>query len=80
MVIVNLKQLMIRKGAVEGRRISYKDIENVTGIGVSTLSRIANIPGYNIKKEYIEKLCKYFDVPPDELMTILPDPRETRSP
>ena len=80
MVIVNLKQLMIRKGAIEGRRISYKNIEDATGIGVSTLSRIANKPAYNIKKEYIEKLCKYFGCTTDEFMTILPDPPESETP
>jgi len=75
MIIVNLKELIVKKGAVEGKRISYAEICKETGIGISTLSRIANKPGY-VKAEYIEKLCKYFSVTPDQLMTIIPDPPE----
>jgi len=73
MIIINLKKLMVEKGAREGRRVSLLEISKAIGIGTSTLSRIANRPGYNIKKEYIESLCKFFEITPDELMTIIPD-------
>lgn len=76
MIIVNLKDLMIKKGAITGKRLSYDDISSETGIGASTLSRIANKPGYNIKAEHIEKLCQYFACTPDELMTIIPETKE----
>lgn len=76
MVIVNLKELMIKKGATEGKRLSYKYINDVTNIGVSTLSRIANDTSYNISRGHIEKLCQYFNCTPDELMTIIPDKEE----
>jgi len=76
MLIVNLKELMVKKGAFIGKRIAYRDIKDATGIGISTLSRIANNPNHNISKVHIEKLCKYFSVNPDELMTIIPDPPE----
>ena len=73
MVIVNLRDLMIKKGAIEGKKITYKDIEEFTGIKNITLSRIANKPNYNIKTKHIEKLCKYFDCSIDQLFTIIPD-------
>ncbi|MDD3127565.1 MAG: helix-turn-helix transcriptional regulator [Candidatus Izemoplasmatales bacterium] len=76
MVIINLKQLMVKKSAQGKRRIYYKDISEATGITISTLSRIANEPKHNISKDHIEKLCAYFGVTPDELMTIIPDPPE----
>ena len=79
MLIVNLKELMVKRGAIIGRRIAYKDINEVTGIGISTLSRIANNPNHNISKAHIEKLCKYFNVTPDELMTLM-DPPKTGTP
>ncbi len=74
MLIVNLKELMVKKSAVTGKRIAYKDIQEATGIGASTLSRIANNPKHNISKQHIEQLCRYFNVTPDQLMTIIPDP------
>ena len=74
MLLVNLKQLMLLKSAREKKRIYYKEVSKETGISVSTLSRIASNPKYNVSKEHIEKLCKYFDVTPDQLMTIIPDP------
>jgi len=73
MLIINLKDLMVKKGAREGKRISYKDIFETTQIRVPTLSRIANDQKYNISREHIEKLCIYFDVTVDQLISILPD-------
>ena len=73
MVIINLKELIVKKGAIEGKSIFYDDIKKATGIGTSTLSRIANKPSYNVKVEHIEKLCKYFECTPDQFMTIIPD-------
>ena len=78
MLIVNLKQLIVKKAAQEGRRIYYKDISAATGITISTLSRIGIDPQYNVSRNHIEKLCQYFNVTPDELMTIIPDPPETQ--
>ena len=73
MLIVNLKELMVKRGAIIGKRIAYKDINEATSIGISTLSRIANNPNHNISKAHVEKLCNYFNVTPNELMTIIPD-------
>jgi putative transcriptional regulator len=74
MLIINLKELMIKKGALSGKRVSYSDIESKTGIKSSTLSRIANDPKYNISRKHIEKLCAFFVCTPNDLMTIIPDP------
>jgi len=76
MVIVNLRDLMIKKGAVERKRITYEDVKNATGIGVVTLSRIATKSNYNIKTKYIEKLCDYFQCTTDQLFTIIPGTTE----
>ena len=75
-LIINLKHLMTHKGAEWGKRIYYKDISAETGITVSTLSRIAVDPKYNISKAHVEKLCNNFNVTPGALMTIIPDPPE----
>ena len=73
MLIIHLKDLMIRKGALEGKRVTYNDIEKATGIKVSTLSKIANDQNYNISRIHIEKLCNYFGYTNDinKLMSII---------
>ena len=81
MIKYNLKELISKKEFREKRRISLSDIAKQVGISRTTLSKIANSRGnYSTKTEYVEKLCKYFECTPDEFMTILPDPPETKSP
>jgi len=71
MLIVNLKALIERKGAVERRKITYKVIEEETGIKTLTLSRIATNHGYNFSRKDIEKLLLYFNCEPNDLLTLI---------
>ena len=71
MLIVNLKALMTRKSAIEGKRITYRDIEGKTGIKVLTLSRIASNPNYNFSRKDLEKLIIYFDCQPNDILTVI---------
>ena len=71
MLMVNLKALMERKSAMGGKRITYKIIEEETGILALTLSRIATNQFYNISRHDIEKLLRYFDCQPNDLFTLL---------
>jgi len=73
MIILNLKSLIKRKSKATGQRITYKDVEESTGINYATLSRINSTVGYNIKIDHIEKLCNYFNCTPNDLITIYPD-------
>jgi putative transcriptional regulator len=69
MLMVNLKALMERKSAVEGKRVTYGVIEEETGIRALTLSRIATNQSYNISRHDIEKLLDYFECQPNDLFT-----------
>ena len=60
MLIFNIKGLIERKSAVERRKITYKVIEQETGIKVLTLSRIATNHNYNLSRRDMEKLLLYF--------------------
>ena len=73
MLIFNIKGLIERKSAVERRKITYKVIEQETGIKVLTLSRIATNHNYNISRKDIERLLLYFNCRPDDLMTLIPE-------
>ena len=73
MLIFNIKGLIERKSAVERRKITYKVIEQETGIKMLTLSRIATNHNYNLSRRDMEKLLLYFRCRPDELMTLIPE-------
>jgi DNA-binding Xre family transcriptional regulator len=73
MLIINIKGLIERKSAIERRKITYKVMENETGMKVLTLSRIASNHDYNISRKDIEKLLLYFRCQPNELMTLIPE-------
>ncbi|QTA83875.1 HTH domain-containing protein, Cro/C1-type [Desulfonema limicola] len=75
MVKFNLKKLISEQEFKEKRRISVREISEITGISKTTLSLIANSKGdYKTNSENIEKLCQYFNCTPNDLMTIVPDP------
>lgn len=71
MLIVNLKALMERKSAIEKRRITYKVMEQETGIKALTLSRIATNHNYNFSRKDLETLLIYFDCQPNDLLTLI---------
>jgi len=69
-----LKQLLAEKEFNENRIVSLNELSTELGVARSTLSRIANNRGYGTQVEIIEKLCRYFNCSPNDLMTIVPDP------
>jgi DNA-binding Xre family transcriptional regulator len=71
MLIVNLKALMAKKGALEKRKITYRVIEQETGIKALTLSRIASNHDYNFSRKTLEKLLIYFDCEPNDLLILV---------
>jgi len=73
MIKYNLKALISEKEFQEARKITYDEISNATGISKQTLSKIASTRGYKTNTENIEKLCTYFNITPDNLITIVPD-------
>ena len=71
MLIVNLKGLIERKSAIERRKITYKVIEEETGIKALTLSRIATNHNYSFSRKDLEKLLLFFNCQPNDLLTLI---------
>lgn len=55
------------------RRVTLNEVSEATGVSRPTLTRIANVPGYNTNTETIDALCKFFDCEPGDLLVRLPD-------
>lgn len=68
MIRIRFKQLLDDKGFKERRRISVSEVVKESGVSQTTLSRIANTPGYNARLDAIDALCKYFGCTPGELL------------
>lgn len=73
MLRIKLTQLLDDKGFRERKRITLNEVTDVTGISRATLTRIVNVPGYNVSSDTIEELCKFLECTPGELLEIVDD-------
>lgn len=73
MLRFRLKELISDKQFNEGRRVTLGEVSEATGIHRATLSKIANHQGYNATADVIDRLCTYFEVPIQDLVTHVPD-------
>ncbi|MCG8039962.1 MAG: helix-turn-helix transcriptional regulator [Candidatus Thiodiazotropha endolucinida] len=73
MIRVLFKQLLDEKSFQERKRITVSEVSRETGISRATLTRIANIPGYNTNTDTLNSLCRYFDCKPGDLLEIRDD-------
>ncbi len=77
MIRIKLRQLLDDKSFSERRRITLNEVADVTGISRPTLTRIANVPGYNTNTETIAALCDYLGCTPCELLEFIPDKKSS---
>jgi putative transcriptional regulator len=68
MIRVLLKHQLDEKSFRERKRITLNQVSAATGISRATLTRIANVPGYNTSTDNIDALCRYFDCSPGDLI------------
>ena len=73
MIRVLLKQQLDKKSFAERRRITINEVAEKTKISRATLSRIANIPGYNTNTDTIDALCRYFECGIEDLLELVGD-------
>jgi putative transcriptional regulator len=60
MIRFRLKELLADKAFQEGRRITLEEVAKAAGIHRTTLSKVANVKGYNTTTDNLDKLCRYF--------------------
>ncbi|PCI02116.1 MAG: transcriptional regulator [Zetaproteobacteria bacterium] len=54
----------------EGRRLTLAELSEIIGVNRSTLSKIANVKGYNTTTDNIDKLCQFFKCDVKDLMEV----------
>ena len=66
-----LTELIADKAFKERRVVSMSEVAAATGIHRATLSKIANQPGTNISTDLVDKLCRYFECQPGNVLTYI---------
>lgn len=69
-LINKLPQLIERKAREEGYPSQHKDIAAGAGIDASTFSRYVNDHTASFKRDVLEKLCRYYNVPIQEIIYV----------
>lgn len=73
MIRFRLKELIAEKGFRDRRVVTIGEVAEKTGINRATLSKIANVHGYNTGTDNVDRLCVYFECTVADVMEHLPD-------
>ena len=73
MIRFHIQQLLAEKQFREGRRITLLELAEATGISRVTLSKMVNQRGYGTLTDHLDRLCKFFNCPLNELAEHVPD-------
>ncbi|HBG31086.1 MAG: helix-turn-helix domain-containing protein [Sinimarinibacterium flocculans] len=76
MIRIKLRQLIDDKAFAERRRITLNEVADAAGISRPTLTRVANVAGYNTNTDTINALCAYLKCTPCDLLEYVPDEPE----
>lgn len=78
MIRIKLRQMVDDKAFSERRRITLNEVADATGISRPTLTRIANVAGYNTNTDTIDALCAYLKCTPCDLLEFVPEEKKIR--
>lgn len=73
MLRYKVRELLSEKSFVENRRITFKELCEVSGISRQTLTRMVNQRGYVTGTDTLEKLCEYFNCSVGEVIEFVPN-------
>jgi len=76
MISFKLDERMDEIRDTTGKRPTFKEISEATGVSVSVLSNMRVKPGYNTSMNHIDALCRYFRCQPGDLLVWKPDSLE----
>ena len=71
MIRFRLSEMIADKAFKERRVVSMSEVAAATGIHRATLSKIANQPRTNISTDLVDKLCRYFECQPGNVLTYI---------
>lgn len=76
MIRLLVKKYLDDKCFRDRKKITLNDVSEQTGISRATLNRIVNIPDFKTNTDAINRLCKFLECTPCELIEYIPDEDE----
>lgn len=77
MIYCRIKELIAQKELREKRKITYKVLQDETGLSPVTISKLFRFDGVQrIDRTTMEKLCEFFSCDVGDLLTYIPDNQE----
>ncbi|MCW7540087.1 helix-turn-helix transcriptional regulator [Aquabacterium sp. A7-Y] len=73
MIRFKLGEQIEKKQFQEGRHVTVQEVAVGSGVNRMTLSKILNQRGYSTGTDIVDKLCRYFSCPVEDLIEHLPD-------
>ncbi|MFN3899112.1 MAG: helix-turn-helix domain-containing protein [Alishewanella aestuarii] len=73
MLRYKVRELLAEKSFVENRRITFKELCDVSGVSRQTLTRMVNQRGYITGTDTLDKLCAYFNCGVGEVLEFVPN-------
>ncbi len=74
MIVIKLREAMLAYGRKRGRKLTYEELEDKTGIPRDTLHSIGGRPGYHCSVARIEILCRALKVQVHDMLEMIDDP------
>jgi len=65
---VKLREAMAAYGQKHGKKLTYQQLADMSGIAKATLEAIGSRPNYNTTLAVIDTLCKHLDCSIDDLL------------
>jgi DNA-binding Xre family transcriptional regulator len=78
MIVIKLKEAMLAYARRTGRRLTYEELQAMTGIPKGTLFSIASRVGYHPTVARIEILCRALEIPLHDMLEMIPDPPKAK--
>ncbi len=80
MIVIKLKEAMLAYARRTDTKLTYQDLEGMTGIPKGTLFSIASRSNYHPTVARIEVLCRALEVPLHEMLEMIDDPPKRKRP
>ena len=78
MIVIKLKEAMLRYGRQRDVILTYEHVSQMTGIAAETLRSIGSRRGYHCSVARIETLCRALNVGLHEMLEMIDDPAKTK--
>lgn len=73
MLRFRVRELIADKSFRDGNRVTITSVAEATGINRRVLTSIINERGYNTGTDNVDRLCRFFECQPGEVMQYVPD-------